>query len=149
MVCSNFGNFKLLNGFYVITKGNELLMRAGAMLRKYFDGDPCTAYGRIIPPSLFVSILEEHGKIWQLDYYVWREACRLLKSWQGTDFANCYISVISVKDMYYLDFYEIFTENVFMDKPKEAISLIHCLKEYGFVVAIDDVGSSYSNLSFF
>lgn len=303
MVCSNFGDFKLLNGLYGMTKGNELLMRVGAMLRKRFGGDPRTAYGRIradrfalmvpeeifdpdafqkaietlmhslreirfdlqitigicriedaltpisvlcdraflaasmlkgqesngyvwysdnmmsnrirdrailsrfedamkndevqiflqaqvdakthrvlgaealsrwirgdgqiIPPSLFVPILEEHGKIWQLDYFVWREACRLLKSWQGTELADRYISVnISVKDMYYLDLYEIFTdlveefeippakleleitETVFMDKPKEAISLIRRLKEYGFAVAIDDFGSGYSSLSF-
>lgn len=303
MVCSNFGDFKLLNGLYGMTKGNELLMRVGAMLRKHYGGDTRTAYGRIradrfammvpdklfdpdaflkeienivhgqreirfdlqitigicriedaltpisvlcdraflaasmlkgqesngyvwysenmmsnrirdrailsrfedalkndevqiflqaqvdakthrvlgaealsrwlrgdgriIPPNLFVPILEEHGKIWQLDYYVWREACRLLKSWQHTELADRYISVnISVKDMYYLDLYGIFTdlveeyeippekleleitETVFMDKPKEAISLIRRLKEYGFVIAIDDFGSGYSSLSF-
>lgn len=303
MVCSNFGDFKLLNGLYGMTKGNELLMRIGAMLRRHYGGDPRTAYGRIradrfallvpeeifdpdaflktiedimhgikdvrfdlqiaigicrvvdlltpisvlcdraflaasmlkgqesngyvwysehmmssrirdrailsrfedamkddevqiflqaqveagthrvlgaealsrwiredgriIPPSLFVPILEEHGKIWQLDYHVWKQACKLLKSWQNTPLADRYISVnISVKDMYYLDLYKVFTdlvkeyeispakleleitETVFMDKPKEAMSLIRRLKEYGFVIAIDDFGSGYSSLSF-
>lgn len=32
MVCLNFGDFKLLNGLYGMTKGNELLMRVGSML---------------------------------------------------------------------------------------------------------------------
>lgn len=35
-----------------------------------------------------------------------------------------------------------------MDKPKEVMSLIRRLKEYGFVIAIDDFGSGYSSLSF-
>lgn len=67
-----WGLWKLLNGLYGMTKGNELLMRIGAMLRRYYGSDQRTAYGRIIPPSLFVSILEEHGKIWQLDYHGWK-----------------------------------------------------------------------------
>ena len=99
--------------------------------------------GRVIPPAMFIPILEEHGKIWQLDYHIWELACSLLKSWQGSeDFADYCISVnISVKDIYYLDLYEVFThlvdeykidpakleleitETVFMDKPKEAILL--------------------------
>ncbi len=124
--------------------------------------------GRVIPPAMFIPILEEHGKIWQLDYHIWELACSLLKSWQGSeDFADYCISVnISVKDIYYLDLYEVFThlveeykidpakleleitETVFMDKPKEAILLIQRLKEYGFRIAIDDFGSGYSSLSF-
>ena len=124
--------------------------------------------GRVIPPAMFIPILEEHGKIWQLDYHIWELACSLLKSWQGSeDFADYCISVnISVKDIYYLDLYEVFThlvdeykidpakleleitETVFMDKPKEAILLIQRLKEFGFRIAIDDFGSGYSSLSF-
>lgn len=95
-------------------------------------------------------------------------ACRLLKSWKDDPVFGSYrISVnISVKDIYYLDLYEVFThlveeykidpghleleitETVFMDKPKEAIALIQRLKEYGFTIAIDDFGSGYSSLSF-
>lgn len=124
--------------------------------------------GRVIPPAIFIPILEEHGKIWQLDYHIWEMACRLLKSWKDDPVFGSYrISVnISVKDIYYLDLYEVFThlveeykidpehleleitETVFMDKPKEAIALIQRLKEYGFTIAIDDFGSGYSSLSF-
>ncbi len=124
--------------------------------------------GRVIPPAVFIPILEEHGKIWQLDYHIWEMACRLLKSWKDDPVFGSYrISVnISVKDIYYLDLYEVFThlteeykidpehleleitETVFMDKPKEAILLIQRLKEYGFTIAIDDFGSGYSSLSF-
>ena len=130
MVCLNFGDFKLLNGLYGMTKGNELLMRVGSMLRRHYGTDARTAYGRIradrfamlipeaifdpdaylktvetimhglaaihfdlqiaadsrrvigaealsrwvcddgrvIPPAMFIPILEEHGKVWQLDY---------------------------------------------------------------------------------
>lgn len=41
MVCLNFGDFKLLNGLYGMTKGNELLMRVGSMLRRHY-GTGCT-----------------------------------------------------------------------------------------------------------
>ena len=47
MVCLNFGDFKLLNGLYGMTKGNELLVRVGGMLRRRYGQDPRTAYGRI------------------------------------------------------------------------------------------------------
>ena len=61
MVCLNFGDFKLLNGLYGMTKGNELLMRVGSMLQRRYGQDPRTAYGRIradrfammIPEAIF------------------------------------------------------------------------------------------------
>ena len=67
--------------------------------------------GRVIPPAVFIPIFEEHGKIWQLDYHIWEMACRLLKSWKDDPVFGSYrISVnISVKDIYYLDLYEVFT----------------------------------------
>lgn len=121
--------------------------------------------GSIIPPALFVPVLEQHGKIWQLDHWVWEQSCSLLRKWQGTPLEDCTLSVnISVKDMYYLDLYEVFTqlaqqyginpakleleitETVFMDKPREAMALIRRLQSYGFRIAIDDFGSGYSSL---
>ena len=36
--------------------------------------------GRVIPPAMFIPILEEHGKIWQLANHIWDLACSLLKS---------------------------------------------------------------------
>ena len=125
----------------------------------------CRPDGSIISPALFVPVLEHHGKIWQLDYWVWEQSCSLLRKWQGTPLERCTISVnISVKDMYYLDLYEVFTqlvqqydinpasleleitETVFMDKPREAMALIRRLQAYGFRIAIDDFGSGYSSL---
>lgn len=47
MVCLNFGDFKLLNGLYGMTKGNELLVRVGGMLRRRYGQNRRTAYGRI------------------------------------------------------------------------------------------------------
>lgn len=47
MVCLNFGDFKLLNGLYGMTKGNELLVRVGGMLRRRYGRNRRTAYGRI------------------------------------------------------------------------------------------------------
>ena len=47
MVCLNFGDFKLLNGLYGMTKGNELLVRVGGMLRRRYGQNWRTAYGRI------------------------------------------------------------------------------------------------------
>lgn len=121
--------------------------------------------GSTIPPALFVPVLEQHGKIWQLDYWVWEQSCSLLRKWQGTPLEKCTLSVnISVKDMYYLDLYKVFTqlvqqyginpskleleitETVFMDKPRDAMALIRRLQSYGFQVAIDDFGSGYSSL---
>ena len=120
----------------------------------------------IVPPGAFVPLLEKTGYIYKLDMFVWEQAAKRLAFWSSNRVEDMSISVnISVKDFYYLDLYETFvslvekysidpsklkleiTESVFMNDKDRQIEIINTLREYGFVVEIDDFGSGYSSLN--
>lgn len=119
-----------------------------------------------LEPYRFIPIFEKNGRIAQLDSYMWRRACEILKSWEGTDKERLRLSVnISPKDFYFLDIYKTLTglieeygltpdklhieitETVVMSDAKNNIDIIEQLKEYGFTIEMDDFGSGYSSLN--
>ncbi|MBR1622857.1 MAG: EAL domain-containing protein, partial [Pseudobutyrivibrio sp.] len=86
--------------------------------------------------------------------------------WASMGFDDISISVnISVKDFYYVDLYDCLvglvekynipperlkleiTETVFMTEKERQLEIINSLKEYGFLIEIDDFGSGYSSLN--
>lgn len=120
----------------------------------------------MIPPYKFIPVFEQTGLIGRLDSYMWEQACIRLQEWQRKGFTDQYLSVnISQKDFYLLDVYQIVTELVekyqiepkqlhleitetaIMNNPQEQLPLIGRLREYGFMVEIDDFGSGYSSLN--
>ena len=119
-----------------------------------------------LAPYRFIPVFEKNGMIVKLDMYIWEEACRILASWKGTMRESLHLSVnISPKDFYFIDIYETFTElvekyrltpdklhlevteTVVMNDAAENIRTINRLREYGFIVEMDDFGSGYSSLS--
>ncbi|SDB29703.1 diguanylate cyclase (GGDEF) domain-containing protein [Pseudobutyrivibrio sp. YE44] len=120
----------------------------------------------IIAPASFIPLLERTGYIYKLDLYMWEQAAKRLAYWSSLGHDELSISVnISVKDFYYMDIYETLvslvekyniepdrlkleiTETVFMTEKERQIDIISSLKEYGFLVEIDDFGSGYSSLN--
>lgn len=120
----------------------------------------------MVPPGKFIGILEQSGLISRLDKYMWEEVCILLKKWKNAGRDDFYISVnISNKDFYLIDIYETLTsliskysldpknlhleitETAIMNNPATQIPLIEKLREFGFIVEIDDFGSGYSSLN--
>ncbi len=120
----------------------------------------------MIPPYKFIGILEQTGLISQLDSYMWEQACIRLKKWYDMGLRDNYISVnISQKDFYLLDVYKEITslvikygippkclhleitETAIMDNPGAQLPLIQKLRDFGFLVEIDDFGSGYSSLN--
>ena len=120
----------------------------------------------IISPASFIPLLEKTGYIYKLDMYIWEQAVRRLAYWDSLGHGELSISVnISVKDFYYIDLYETLvglvekysiapqrlkleiTESVFMTEKERQIEIINSLKEYGFLIEIDDFGSGYSSLN--
>ncbi|MBE6876474.1 MAG: EAL domain-containing protein [Ruminococcus sp.] len=120
----------------------------------------------MIPPYKFIPIFEQTGLIGKLDAYMWELACQKLQEWQRRGLTNQYLSVnISQKDFYLLDVYQTVTELVekyqippknlhleitetaIMNNPGEQLPLISRLREYGFMIEIDDFGSGYSSLN--
>lgn len=120
----------------------------------------------IIAPASFIPLLEKTGYIYKLDMYIWEQAAKRLAYWASMGFDDLSISVnISVKDFYYIDLYETLvglvekyhinpsrlkleiTETIFMTEKERQLEIINSLKEYGFLVEIDDFGSGYSSLN--
>ena len=120
----------------------------------------------IISPVSFVPLLEKTGYIYKLDMYIWEQAAKRLAYWSSMGYDEFSISVnISVKDFYYVDLYETLvnlvekyhinpnrlkleiTETVFMTEKERQLDIINSLKEYGFLIEIDDFGSGYSSLN--
>ncbi len=119
-----------------------------------------------LAPYRFIPIFEKNGMIVNVDLHIWEEACKVLASWKGTQNEELHLSVnISPKDFYFIDIYETFTElvkrydiepkslhleiteTVVMNDAAENIRTINRLREYGFIVEMDDFGSGYSSLN--
>lgn len=120
----------------------------------------------MIPPIKFIEIFEQTGLISRLDSYMWELACIQLAKWKEEGREDYYLSVnISQKDFYLLDIYEVMTalvekykispeclhleitETAVMNNPAVQLKLIQNLREYGFIIEIDDFGSGYSSLN--
>lgn len=120
----------------------------------------------MIPPIKFIEIFEQTGLISRLDSYMWELACIQLARWKEEGRTDCYLSVnISQKDFYLLDVYAVITslvekygispaclhleitETAVMNNPATQLKLIQRLREYGFIIEIDDFGSGYSSLN--
>lgn len=120
----------------------------------------------MIPPFRFIEVFEQTGLISRLDNYMWELACIQLKKWNDEGREDYYLSVnISQKDFYLLDVYATITELVekynvrpeclhleitetaVMNNPAVQLELIRRLREYGFIIEIDDFGSGYSSLN--
>ncbi|QFJ54956.1 GGDEF domain-containing protein [Pseudobutyrivibrio xylanivorans] len=120
----------------------------------------------IIAPVSFIPLLERTGYIYKLDQYIWEQAAKRLAYWTSLGHDELSISVnVSVKDFYYMDIYDTLvslvekyhidpsrlkieiTESIFMTEKERQIEIITSLKEYGFLIEIDDFGSGYSSLN--
>ena len=119
-----------------------------------------------MPPGKFIPILEKNGTIVRVDRYMWECACKLLKNWESRGIDDIYLSVnISPKDFYFMDVYKVLTEllskyklepeklrleiteTVIMDDTNSTLDVIRRLREYGFIIEMDDFGSGYSSLN--
>lgn len=82
----------------------EIVVGAEALAR-WFDSE-----GNLISPDVFMEILENAGRIYKLDKYMWEQAVKQLDSWKNTEKNKLTISVnISAKDFYSIDVYKVLT----------------------------------------
>ncbi len=119
----------------------------------------------VIPPDMFIPLIENNGLVSKLDQYIWRKACEVLKHYEEKGKKISLSVNISVKDFYYLDLYKEFMElvkefdiepsrlkleitesAVMLDVPKQ-VALIRKLQAEGFMIEMDDFGSGYSSLN--
>ena len=122
--------------------------------------------GTMIMPGDFIEILEQAGLIHELDIHIWECAVKQLDQWKNTGYQDMTISVnMSPKDFFSVDVYKILTELVerfaidanklrleitetcLLEEPEKSGAIIRKLREYGFLVEIDDFGKGFSSLS--
>jgi diguanylate cyclase (GGDEF)-like protein len=116
-------------------------------------------------PGMFIPVFERNGLIADVDRHMWRCVCEILADWKKRGIDN-FISInISPKDFYYMDvvselkkLVEEFgiepvklrveiTETAIMTGSIDILKLVKELREYGFIVEMDDFGSGYSSLN--
>ncbi len=121
----------------------------------------------IVPPNIFIPILEEIGLINEVGAWVMLEACRQTKSWIDAGLKPLRISVnvsaIQFRDSGFLQivndvlqesgldaqYLELeLTESMFIEDTDYSIKMMSDLKSLGILLSIDDFGSGYSSLSY-
>lgn len=120
----------------------------------------------MIFPNDFIPVFEKNGFIYEMDKYVWEEACALLNKWAFEGQKLIPISVnISRYDLFRNDLMEVLvgllnkyslqpeylhieiTESAFAESEEKVIQIVKELIDCGFTVQIDDFGSGYSSLN--
>lgn len=119
-----------------------------------------------IPPNKFIPIFERNGFILKLDDYMLEEIAKQQAQWieQGHNLVPISVNVsrahfakgglaehiCSIVDKYKVphQFIELeLTESAFFDDKAILINTVRKLREYGFIVSMDDFGAGYSSLN--
>ena len=120
----------------------------------------------MISPGIFIPVLEKNGFIADLDQIVWEKVCKWLRMCMDKGYQPVPISVnVSRIDIFSIDVpmflislvekYDIptellkveITESAYAEDGDAIIDTVNRLREYGFVVMMDDFGSGYSSLN--
>lgn len=122
--------------------------------------------GNMLSPGFFIPIFEKNGFISELDMYMLRNVCRIQKSWlergympvpisvniSRVHFANPHLAdiILDTVDEFGIphELIELeLSESAFLQNKQMLISTVILLREYGFLVSMDDFGAGYSSLN--
>ncbi len=138
----------------------EKISGAEALVR-WFNNE-----GKIVSPANFIPVFEKNGFITQLDFYMLKKVCMLIRSWLDKGFSPFPISVnisrlhfanphlaVAINDI--VDNYKVphnlieleLTESAFLQDKQMLITTVNLLRKYGFIVSMDDFGAGYSSLN--
>lgn len=120
----------------------------------------------LIPPTDFIPLFEKNGFIIELDFYVYEEIFKVLRSWLDEKKIVVPISLnvsrIHLKDFKFvprlkslISKYDLptnlieleITESGFFEDTDKLLKIITDLKNFGLTFSIDDFGSGYSSLN--
>ena len=142
-----------------LARNNEVV--GGEALIRWIKPD-----GKMIFPNEFIPVFEKSGDIITLDYFVYKEVCRYLRSRMDAGLPvvpiSMNVSTLHLRDdriMGYLEelleeykipvqYLELeLTENVYIEDVGQALEPLSWCKEKGIRMAMDDFGSGYSSLN--
>ena len=123
--------------------------------------------GTWIPPSQFISIAEETGRIEPIGKWAMREAARQAQRWLKNDTGGRPIAVNVSAQQFRRDSVAQYvetvlretgippgmletelTESAVMTDPAKAIQALHQIRDLGVHISIDDFGTGYSSLAY-
>ncbi|MEI6305819.1 MAG: EAL domain-containing protein [Deltaproteobacteria bacterium] len=121
----------------------------------------------LVPPGIFIPIVEESGLIVPIGEWVLREACRQNMAWQKEGLPPITVAVnLSAVQFHQKNLtemvYEVLqstglssswleleiTESGIMQNSEASVNKLHELKQMGLKLSIDDFGTGYSSLSY-
>lgn len=143
-----------------ISTNEEVLAGAEALVRWIHPTEG------FIPPNKFIPIFERNGFILKLDDYMLEEIAKQQAQWmeQGRNIVPISVNVsrahfakeglaehiCGIVDKYKVPhrFIELeLTESAFFDDKEILINTVKKLREFGFIVSMDDFGAGYSSLN--
>lgn len=120
----------------------------------------------IVPPGIFIPVLEKNGLIADLDRHVWRKVFEWLRSWIDRGYRPVPISInVSRIDIFSMDVaayllellhtYDLseklikveITESAYTENNQTIDQTVQELRNHGFIVMMDDFGCGYSSLN--
>lgn len=118
-----------------------------------------------LSPAEFIPVLEQSNQIYQMDCFIWREACRALATLRSKGIPMPISVNVSRADIReesliknltgYLDEFHLspkdlhleVTESAYMDDAKQLMQVVQALQSMGFTIEMDDFGSGYSSMN--
>lgn len=139
---------------------NENIIGAEALVRWEMEN------GKLVPPNEFIPLFEKDGFIVQLDYYMFRHVCALLRKWLdegkevvpvSVNLSRCHFNedvciegfrAIQAEYQIPADLVEFeITEEIIMENWEKFKELIEKIHDSKYSCSIDDFGSGYSSLN--
>lgn len=121
--------------------------------------------GEVIFPGAYIGIMEKRGLIVNFDYYMFENVCRKLSEWENTELSyltiSCNITRITISEKNFYEKIKNIVEKYNFERSKLIIEItedsieknldvamnnIIKVKELGFRIALDDIGSGYTSL---
>ena len=121
--------------------------------------------GEVIMPGKYIGVMEKSGLIIQFDYYMFERVCDKLSKWAGTEFdgvtISCNFTRITISEKDFVTKIKNIAEKYTFDRSKLIMEItedsieknmdvarnnILKMKELGFSIALDDIGSGYTSL---
>lgn len=119
-----------------------------------------------VRPDQFIPLLEKRHQIYQIDKYIWEEACKALKYRREHGLSTIAISVnVSRDDLYKEDLMDVLNglitkyeidpkqlhleiiERAYVDDSDHMYQILTKLREQGFIIEMDDFGTGESSLA--
>lgn len=120
----------------------------------------------LVPPGLFIPVLEKNGFISDVDRHVWELVCRQIRKWEDRGIEPVPVSInVSRIDILSMDVVQTInnlvqkynidkkylkveiTESAYVENGNKVVETVQNLREDGFTLLMDDFGSGYSSLN--